>query len=86
LPVAKWKKAIRSVVALVTSDDWPFVHLDVKTTFLNGGLKETIYIGVPERFRNSTTSNKVCRLKKSLYGLKQAPCAWFDKINGFLEQ
>ena len=80
------EKAIRSIAVLAASDDWPFVHLYVKTTFLNKDVKETMYIGVLEGFRNSTTNNKVCRLKKSLYGLKQAPCAWFDKINGFLEQ
>ena len=74
------------VVALAASNDWILVHLDVDTAFLNGDLKEIVYIEVPEGFRNSSTSNKVCRLIKSLYGLRQAPRTWFEKIQGFLSE
>ena len=82
-PVAKWK-VVRMVVALSASNDWITIHLDVVTAFLNRDLKEVVYMEVPEGFRNSSTSNKVCRLKKSLYGLCQAPRTWFEKIQGFL--
>ena len=82
-PVAKWK-TVHMVVALSASNDWILIHLDVVTAFLNGDLKEVVYMEVPEGFRNSFTSNKVCRLKRSLYGLCQAPRTWFEKIQGFL--
>lgn len=81
--VAKWK-AIRMVAALSASNDWILVHLDVVTAFLNGDLKEIVYMEVPEGFRSASTTNKVCKLNKSLYGLRQSPRTWFEKINGFL--
>uniref|UniRef100_A0A7I4DLP2 Reverse transcriptase Ty1/copia-type domain-containing protein n=1 Tax=Physcomitrium patens TaxID=3218 RepID=A0A7I4DLP2_PHYPA len=58
---------------------------DVKTPFLYGDLKESVYMEVPEGFRDTITYRKICRLKKSLYGLKQAPCTWSEKINTFLD-
>jgi len=82
-PIAKWK-AICMVVALVASNDWILVHLDVVTAFLNGDLRKIVYMEVPEGFCNSSTLNKVCRIKKSLYRLHQSPQTWFEKINDFL--
>jgi len=48
-PVAKWK-AVRMVVALPASNDWILVHVDVVITFLNGDLKEIVYMEVPKGF------------------------------------
>ncbi|GJS22093.1 retrovirus-related pol polyprotein from transposon TNT 1-94 [Tanacetum coccineum] len=50
-------------------------QMDVKTTFLNGILKEEVYVSQPKGFVNQENPNHVFRLKKALYGLKQAPCA-----------
>ena len=47
--------------------------MDVKTAFLNGDLKEEIYIDQPKSFVEPGQESKVCKLTKSLYGLKQAP-------------
>ncbi|GKB79982.1 retrovirus-related pol polyprotein from transposon TNT 1-94, partial [Tanacetum coccineum] len=47
----------------------------VKTDFLNGPLKEEVYVSQPEGFIDSEFPNHVYRLKKALYGLKQAPRA-----------
>jgi len=83
-PIAKWK-AVCIVVALSTSNDWILVHLDVVTTFLNGDLKEIVYMEVPwEDFWHTSTKNKVCKFNKSLYGLHQLQRTWFEKINAFL--
>lgn len=55
--------------------------MDVKTAFLNGNLKEEIYLEQPEGFVIPGQENKVCRLIKSLYGLKQAPKQWHEKFD-----
>ena len=46
--------------------------MDMKITFLNGGLEKEIYLNQPEGFIAKGLENKVCKLVKSLYGLKQA--------------
>ncbi|GJV09247.1 retrovirus-related pol polyprotein from transposon TNT 1-94 [Tanacetum coccineum] len=50
--------------------------MDVKTTFLNGPLKEEVYVAQPDGFVDPDHPEKVYRLRKALYGLKQAPRAW----------
>ncbi|GJW15431.1 retrovirus-related pol polyprotein from transposon TNT 1-94 [Tanacetum coccineum] len=55
-----------------------------KLLFLNGHLKEEVYVSQPEGFIDDEFPNHVYRLKKALYGLKQAPRAWYDKLSSFL--
>ncbi|GJX12206.1 retrovirus-related pol polyprotein from transposon TNT 1-94 [Tanacetum coccineum] len=55
--------------------------MDVKTTFLNGELKEEVYVSQPEGFVNPDHPTHVYRLKKALYGLKQATRAWMDSCD-----
>nr|GEW82407.1 hypothetical protein [Tanacetum cinerariifolium] len=58
--------------------------MDVKMTFLNGPLKEEVYVAQPNGFVDPDHPEKVYRLKKALYGLKQAPRAWYDEHLKFL--
>nr|GEZ57256.1 retrovirus-related Pol polyprotein from transposon TNT 1-94 [Tanacetum cinerariifolium] len=58
--------------------------MDVKTVFLNGNLREEVYVSQPDRFVNQDNPNHVYKLKKALYGLKQAPRAWYDMLSSFL--
>ncbi|GJZ60491.1 copia protein [Tanacetum coccineum] len=60
--------------------------MDVKTTFLNGTLKEDVYVCQPEGFIDADHPSHVYKLKKALYGLKQAPKAWYDELSTFLLQ
>ncbi|GJT84235.1 retrovirus-related pol polyprotein from transposon TNT 1-94 [Tanacetum coccineum] len=59
-------------------------QMDVKTAFLNGELKEEVYISKLEGFVDHDNPSRVYKLKKALYGLKQAPCAWYDMLSSFL--
>ncbi|GJU47853.1 retrovirus-related pol polyprotein from transposon TNT 1-94 [Tanacetum coccineum] len=58
--------------------------MDVKTAFLNGKLKEEVYVSQPEGFVDPDHPYHVYRLKKALYRLKQAPQAWYDTLSKFL--
>nr|GEX25490.1 retrovirus-related Pol polyprotein from transposon TNT 1-94 [Tanacetum cinerariifolium] len=62
----------------------PIYHMDVKTAFLNGELKEEVYVSQPEGFVDPDHPTHVYRLKKALYGLKQDPRAWYDTLSRFL--
>ncbi|GKG61316.1 retrovirus-related pol polyprotein from transposon TNT 1-94, partial [Tanacetum coccineum] len=48
------------------------VRIDVKTAFLNGPLKEEVYVAQPEGFVDPDHPEKLYLLRKALYGLKQA--------------
>ncbi|GJZ49041.1 retrovirus-related pol polyprotein from transposon TNT 1-94 [Tanacetum coccineum] len=61
-----------------------FYKMDVKSAFLNGKLKEEVYVKQPLGFESSEFHNHVCKLDKALYGLKQAPRAWYETIPTFL--
>ncbi|GKA86810.1 retrovirus-related pol polyprotein from transposon TNT 1-94, partial [Tanacetum coccineum] len=59
-------------------------QMDVKTAFLNGNLREEVYVSQPDGFVDPDKPNYVYKLKKALYGLKQAPRAWYDMLSSFL--
>ncbi|GKA22040.1 retrovirus-related pol polyprotein from transposon TNT 1-94, partial [Tanacetum coccineum] len=52
--------------------------------FLNGPLKEEVYVNQPDGFVVPHYPDKVYHLKKALYRLKQAPRAWYDELSNFL--
>ena len=56
-------------------------QMDVKTTFLNGDIDETIYMVQPENFVSGDAKQMVFKLKKSIYGLKQASRQWYYKFH-----
>nr|GEV72582.1 copia protein [Tanacetum cinerariifolium] len=55
--------------------------MDVKTAFLNGNLREEVYVSQPNGFVDLDNPNHVYKHNKALYGLKQAPCAWSNHID-----
>ena len=56
--------------------DYEIWQMDVKTAFLNGFLKEELYMMQQEGFVNPKGANKVCKLQRSIYGLVQASRSW----------
>ncbi|GKA14181.1 retrovirus-related pol polyprotein from transposon TNT 1-94 [Tanacetum coccineum] len=73
-PVARLE-AVRIFVAYAAHKSFPIYQMDVKTAFLNGPLKEEVYVAQPDGFVDPDHPDKVYRLRKALYGLKQAPRA-----------
>ena len=47
-------------------------QMDVKTAFLNGFIKEELYMMQPKGFFNPKGANKMCKLQQSINGLVQA--------------
>ncbi|GJR64884.1 retrovirus-related pol polyprotein from transposon TNT 1-94 [Tanacetum coccineum] len=77
-------EAVRILVAYATHKSFPIYQIDVKTDFLNGPLKEEVYVAQPDWFVDPDHPEKVYHLRKALYGLKQAPRAWYDELSNFL--
>ncbi|KAI3663988.1 hypothetical protein L6452_45222 [Arctium lappa] len=82
-PVARIE-AIRMFLAYVAHKNFTVYQMDVKTTFLNGLLKEEVYVSQPEGFVSADKPNHVYLLDKALYGLKQTPRSWYDMLSKFL--
>nr|GEV74854.1 retrovirus-related Pol polyprotein from transposon TNT 1-94 [Tanacetum cinerariifolium] len=76
--------AIRIFVAYAAHKNKIVYQMDVKTTFLNGILREKVYVSQPDRFVDKDNPNHVYKPKKALYGLKQAPQVWYDLLSSFL--
>ncbi|GKC27961.1 retrovirus-related pol polyprotein from transposon TNT 1-94 [Tanacetum coccineum] len=76
-------EAIRMFVAYAAHKKFTIYQMDVKTAFLNGPLKEELFVSQPNGFADSNFPNHVYHLKKALYGLKKASRAWF--INPLVE-
>nr|GEU41966.1 hypothetical protein [Tanacetum cinerariifolium] len=68
-------EAIRIFLAFATYMNLTVYHMDVKSAFLNGKLKEEVYVKQPPSFKSSEFPNHIYKLDKPLYGLKQAPRA-----------
>ncbi|GKE44440.1 retrovirus-related pol polyprotein from transposon TNT 1-94, partial [Tanacetum coccineum] len=82
-PVARIE-AIRIFVANAAHKNMTIYQMDIKTAFLNGELKEEVYVSQPEGFIDHYNPSHVYKLKKALYGLKQVPHAWYNMLSSFL--
>ena len=79
LPVVRLE-TIHAILAIAITKGLQIQQMDVKGAYLNGTLKETIYMHQPNGYDDRTS--RVCKLRKTLYGLKQSSWEWnveFDK-------
>ncbi|XP_056165597.1 uncharacterized protein LOC130137693 [Syzygium oleosum] len=84
-PVARLE-AIRLLLAYACFHNFKLFQMDVKSAFLNGYIKEEVYVEQSPGFEEPRKTDYVYRLKKALYGLKQAPRAWYERLSNFLLQ
>lgn len=82
-PVAR-QATFRTLLAIASKEKMHVRHLDVKTAFLNGKLKEQIFMKQPPGFIIEGKERLVCRLKKAIYGLKQSAKVWNSEIHRVL--
>jgi hypothetical protein len=83
-PVARME-SVRLLFALTAQEGWRVHHMDIKSAFLNGDLKDEVYVHQPSGFAIPGMEGKVLRLRKTLYGLRQAPRAWNVKLDSTLK-
>jgi hypothetical protein len=82
-PVAKYD-SIRMILAIAASKNMLIHQMDVKTAFLNGILKEEVYLIPPPGYE--LPNGQVYHLCRTLYGLKQSPHEWYSTIDNFFQQ
>jgi hypothetical protein len=82
-PVARLE-SIRILLVYATHHGFKLYQMDVKNAFLNGPIKEEVYVEQPPGFEDGEYPNHVYKLSKALYGLKQAPRAWYECLRDFL--
>jgi hypothetical protein len=74
---------IYTLLVVASIQEWSISQLDVKNdflngvknVFLNGELRENVYMRQSPGY--SVPEGMVCHLRHSLYGLKQTPQGWF---------
>ena len=84
-PVVRYA-SIRTLQAIVNQLDLELHQMDASTAFLNGKMKEDIYMSQPEGYIQEGKENMVCKLNKSIYGLEQSSRSWYDTLDNFLKE
>jgi hypothetical protein len=82
-PVARLE-SIRILLAYATYHGFKLYQMDVKSAFLNGPIKEEVYVEQTLEFEDNEYPTHVYKLSKALYGLKQAPRALYECLRDFL--
>ena len=78
-------KSVRIMLAIAEFYDYEIWQMDVKTAFLNGYLKEELYMMQREGFVDPKGANKVCKLQRSIYGLVQASRSWNKRFDHLIK-
>ena len=76
--------SIRIILSIICTRGMVAMQYDVETAFLNGIIKEDIFMEQPTGYERGL--NMVCKLKKSIYGLKQSGREWNTVITSFFKE
>jgi hypothetical protein len=82
-PVGRFE-SIHILLAYATHHDFNLYQIDIKIAFLNGPIKEEVYVEQPPDFEDEEDPNHVYKLHNALCGLKQASRAWYECLRDFL--
>jgi hypothetical protein len=82
-PVARLA-SIYLLLAYATYHDFKLYQIDIKNAFLNGPIKEEVYVEQPPNFRSEGYPNHVYKLHKVFYGFKEAPREWYECLSDLL--
>jgi Reverse transcriptase (RNA-dependent DNA polymerase) len=74
------------ILALASNYDLELRQINVKGVYLNGKLKEAVYMHQPEGFVIEGKEDFICKLNKSVYGLKQSGRVWYQTLKAKLEK
>lgn len=77
---------MRLLLAIAVEMELNVAQFDVETAFLNGELKEEVFMEQPYGFISEGNKKQVCRLRKGIYGLKQAARIWNEKFDTVAKQ
>jgi hypothetical protein len=77
-------ESIQILLAYVAHHSFKLFQMDMKSAFLNGPIKEEVYVEQPPDFEDDRYPDHVYKLSKALYGLKQAPKEWYECLRDFL--
>jgi hypothetical protein len=77
-------ETVRTILAMVPQMNLKIQQMDIKGAFLNGILKEKVYMKQPEGYTDGT--KRVCQLIRTLYGLKQAGREWNTQFDEGIQQ
>lgn len=85
------QQSIRLLFSLYACFGGSLHHYDIKQAFINGTLKEEVFVKFPKDLANligtldpNLANHDTFRLNRSLYGLKQAGNVWSEKLNHIL--
>ena len=84
-PVVQFE-SVRAVIALAVRSNLKLHQMDVTIAFLNGELKEQVYMRQPEGYVEQGKEGLVCKLKRSIYGLKQSQRCWNAALDSQLKR
>jgi hypothetical protein len=79
-PVARLE-SIHILLAYATHHDFNLYQMDVKSAFLNGTIKEDVYVEQPPSFKSEEYPNHVYKFYKALYEHKRT---WYRCLRDFL--
>lgn len=74
------------LLALSVQHGFQLHQMDITSAFLNGDLKEEVYLSPPEGLVIEGQGRLVCKLRKSLYGLRQSPRCWNSTLDTRLKE